>query len=170
VVWVRQHGLAHPLGSPRVPTSARRGEDASQRHRTVRGRHARWTSAKSGYNPEWSNPAIDGLRQTPKHFSASQAMYLIYLVMCLVGSTHQQGGVEATRMGQVLASSITSFSQCAAIEHWDFRGMFRPAELPRSTHAPTFAHEVTRLDDEYLTLRPLSAGLRTAMTRCRTIH
>lgn len=132
--------------------------------------YARWTLAKSGYNPEWSNLAMEGLRQALKYFSVSQVMYLIYLAMRSVSSTHQQGGVEAIRLGQVFASSITSFSQRAAVEHWDIRGMSRPAELPLSTLATIFAHEVTRLDDEYLTQRPSSTALQTAMTRYRTIH
>ena len=132
--------------------------------------YSRWTLAKSGYNPEWSNLAIDGLQQALKHFSVSQVMYLIYLAMRSLASTHQQGGVEASRLGQVFASSITSFSQRAGVEHWNIRGMSRPAELPLSTLATIFAYEVTRLDDEYLALRPSSAALQTAMTRLRTFH
>jgi len=73
-------------------------------------------------------------------------------------------------LGQVFASSITSFSQRAGVEHWNIRGMSRPAELPLSTLATIFAYEVTRLDDEYLALRPSSAALQTAMTRLRTFH
>ncbi len=48
--------------------------------------------------------------------------------------------------------------------------MTRPAELPMSTLATIFAHEVTRLDDEYLTLPPSLAALSAAITRHRTLH
>lgn len=50
------------------------------------------------------------------------------------------------------------------------RGMARPTELPMSTLAIIFAHEVTRLDDEYLALPPSLSTLSAAVARHRTIH
>jgi hypothetical protein len=48
--------------------------------------------------------------------------------------------------------------------------MSRPSDLPMSTLALIFAHEVTRLDDEYLTVSPSAEALANAMTRHRTLH
>ena len=132
--------------------------------------YARWTLAKSGYNPEWTDRAIDGLQRALKDFSASQVMYLIYLAMRTLAVTHQQGGLDATRLSQVFADAITSYARRAQTEGWTIRGMARPADLPLSTLALIFAHEVTRLDDEYLTVRPSLEALMIAMTRHRTVH
>lgn len=132
--------------------------------------YARWTLAKSGYNPEWTHQAIDALRRALQDFSASQVMYLIYLAMRTLAMTHQQGGTDASRLSHVFADAIASFARRAQVESWAIRGMIRPAELPMSILSMIFAHEVTRLDDEYLTVRPSLDALSTAMTRRRTIH
>ncbi|GLQ94452.1 hypothetical protein [Dyella acidisoli] len=132
--------------------------------------YASWTLAKSGYNPEWTDQAIDALRRALKDFSASQVMYLIYLAMRTLAMTHQQGGMDATRLSQVFADAIASFARRAHVENWAIRGMTRPADLPMSILATIFAHEVTRLDDEYLTVRPSLDALMIAMARHRTIH
>jgi hypothetical protein len=132
--------------------------------------YARWTLAKSGYNPEWTNLATDVLRSALNDFSVSQVMYLIYLAMRSVAVTHRQGGLDATRLGQVFTDSIANYAQRAHFEQWTIRGMTRPSELPMSTLAMIFAYEVTRLDDEYLTLCPSLGALIVAMTRHRTIH
>lgn len=132
--------------------------------------YARWSLAKSGYNPEWTNLATDVLRRALEGFSVNQVMYLIYLAMRNVATTHQQGGSDAARLGRVFADSIANYAQRALAEHWTVRGMTRPAELPMSTLALIFAHEVTRLDDEYLTTRPSMNALLAAMMRHRTIH
>lgn len=132
--------------------------------------YARWTLAKSGYNPEWTNQAINALRRALEDFSASQVMYLIYLAMRTLAVTHQQGGMDATRLSQVFADAISSYARRAHMESWTIRGMTRPTDLPMSTLAMIFAHEVTRLDDEYLSLRPSLDALMMAMTRRRTIH
>lgn len=132
--------------------------------------YAQWTLAKSGYNPAWAGLATDGLRQALTQHSVNQVSYLTHLAMRSLATTHQQGGTEATRLGKVFACAVTSFAQRASVEHWTIRGMARPTELPMSTLATIFAHEVTRLDDEYLTLPPSLAALSTAITRHRTIH
>ena len=132
--------------------------------------YARWTLAKSGYNPEWTNLATNVLSRALEDFSVSQVMYLIYLSMRTVATTHQQGGLDATRLGQVFSDSIANYAQRANYEQWTIRGMNRPQDLPMSTLAMIFAHEVTRLDDEYLTLRPTLSALQAAITRHRTIH
>jgi hypothetical protein len=142
-------------------------EDLAQAEVT---QYARWTLAKSGYNPEWTDSAVDALRRALEDFSASQVMYLIYLAMRSVAMTHQQGGLDATRLGLVFSEAIANYARRAHIEHWTIRGMARPAELPMSTLSMIFAHEVTRLDDEYLTVRPSLDALTTAMMRHRTIH
>lgn len=132
--------------------------------------YAQWALAKSGYNPAWASLAADGLRQALTRHSVNQVMYLVHLAMRSLATTHQQGGTEATRLGNVFACAVTSFAQRAAVEHWTIRGMVRPTELPMSTLATIFAYEVTRLDDEYLTLSPSLAALSAAITRHRTIH
>lgn len=132
--------------------------------------YASWALAKSGYNPEWAVQATEELRQALKHFGVAQVMYLISLAVHSVAIACQRGSVEAIRLGQAFASSIAKSSRHAAVEDWGIRGILRPVELPLSTLAMIFAYEVTRLDNDYLTLRPSLDGLRTAMTRCRTIH
>ncbi|KRA31749.1 hypothetical protein ASD68_13995 [Rhodanobacter sp. Root627] len=87
-----------------------------------------------------------------------------------MATTHQQGGTEATRLGKLVACAVTRFAQRAIVEYWTIRRMVRPTELPMSTLATIFAHVVTRLDDEYLTLPPSLAALSTAITRHRTIN
>ena len=132
--------------------------------------YTRWTLAKSGYNPEWTDQASEALRKALESFSASQVMYLIYLAMRSLAMTHQQGGTDVSRLSQVFADAIRSFARRALTENWTIRGMTRPAELPMSTLALIFAHEVTRLDDEYLSVAPSLDALTTALTRHRTIH
>jgi len=129
-----------------------------------------WLLSKSGYNPEWTYCAIDSLRHSLETFSVNQVMYLVYLSVRSVATTHQQGSVESSRLGLVLTSSISSFSGRAKVEGWNIRGMTRPAELTMSTISLIFAHEVTRLDDEYLTKSPSLELLRSSMMRHRTIH
>lgn len=132
--------------------------------------YAQWALAKSGYNPGWASQAADGLRQALTQHSVNQVMYLTHLAMRSLATTHQQGRTEATRLGNVFACSLTSFAQRATVECWTIRSMTRPTELPMSTLATIFAHEVTRLDDEYLTLPPSLEALLAAITRHRTIH
>jgi len=132
--------------------------------------YARWALAKSGYNPEWTDQAIDALDLALKGFSVSQVMYLVYLAMRTLTMTHQQGGMEATRLRLVFADAISNYARRAQLESWTIRGMTRPTDLPMSTLALIFAHEVTRLDDEYLTVRPSPEALANAMTRHRTLH
>ncbi|MEJ2715503.1 MAG: hypothetical protein P8014_20390, partial [Acidihalobacter sp.] len=69
-------------------------------------------------------------------------MYLTHLAMRTLATTHQQGGTEAPRLGNVFACAVTSFAQRARVECWTIRGMSRPAERPMSTLATIFAHEV----------------------------
>jgi hypothetical protein len=132
--------------------------------------YARWALAKSGYNPEWTGQATDVLRRALEDFSVGQVMYLIYLAMRTLAMTHQQGGMDATRLSLVFADAIASYARRAQLESWTIRGMNRPADLPMSTLALIFAHEVTRLDDEYLTVSPSAGALANAMTRHRTLH
>lgn len=132
--------------------------------------YASWTLAKSGYNPEWTDQAIEALRRALKDFSASQVMYLIYLAMRTLAMTHQQGGMDAARLSLVFADAIASFARRAQTESWTIRGMNRPADQPMSILAMIFAYEVTRLDDEYLSVRPSLQSLMVAMARHRTIH
>lgn len=129
-----------------------------------------WLLSKSGYNPDWTYFAIDSFRQSLQHFSVDQVMYLVYLSVRSVATTHQQGGVESAKLGLVFASSVASFSRRAKAESWNIRGMNRPTDLATSTISLIFAHEVTRLDDEYFTKCPSLELLRNSMTRHRTIH
>ena len=129
-----------------------------------------WLLSKSGYNPDWTNCAIEPFRHSLKNFSVNQVMYLVYLAVRSVASTHQQGGVESARLGLVFSSSLASLSGRAKVECWNIRGMARPAGLAMSTISLIFAHEVTRLDDEYLTKSPSLGLLRNAMMQHRTIH
>jgi hypothetical protein len=129
-----------------------------------------WLLSKSGYNPDWTYCAIDSFRHALETFSVNQVMYLVYLSVRSVATTHQQGGVESARLGLVFASSVASFSARAKTESWNIRGMTRPTELAMSTISLIFAHEVTRLDDEYLTKRPSLDLLRNSMMQHRTIH
>ncbi|GLQ91613.1 hypothetical protein [Dyella acidisoli] len=132
--------------------------------------YARWTLAKSGYNPEWTDQAVDALRRALEDFSVGQVMYLIYLAMRTLAMTHQQGGMDVARLSLVFADTIAGYARRAQVESWAIRGMSRPTDLPMSTLALIFAHEVTRLDDEYLTVRPSAEALANAMTRHRTLH
>jgi hypothetical protein len=132
--------------------------------------YAQWILAKSGYNPAWAGLAEDGLRQALTRHSVNQVMYVTHLAMRSLAITHQQGGTEATRLGKVFACAVTSFAQRAIVERWTIRGMARPTELPMSTLAIIFAHEVTRLGDEYLALPPSLSTLSAAVARHRTIH
>nr|WP_225737701.1 hypothetical protein [Dyella acidiphila] len=132
--------------------------------------YARWSLAKAGYNPEWTERATDALHHALEDFSVSQVMYLIYLAMRTLAMTHQQGGLDATRLSHAFAEAISTYARRAQVESWAIRGMARPADLPMSTLALIFAHEVTRLDDEYLTKRPSLDALVGAMTRHRTLH
>ncbi|WP_234411302.1 hypothetical protein [Rhodanobacter thiooxydans] len=129
-----------------------------------------WLLSKSGYNPDWTYCAIDALRHALEIFSVNQVMYLVYLSVRSVATTHQLGGVESARLGLVFASSVTSFSGRANAEGWNIRGMTRPAELSMSSISLIFAHEVTRLDDEYFAKSPSLELLRGSMTRHRTLH
>ena len=132
--------------------------------------YARWALERSGYNPQWAHLAVATIREALRSFSVSQVMYFVHLAMRTVATTHQQGGVASNRLGHVLADAIGSYSRRAIVERWTVRGMVRPPELPTSAIAAIFAHEVTRLDDEYLTRPPSVAALLDAMTRVRSIH
>lgn len=129
-----------------------------------------WALAKAGYNPHWVQAGIGNLREALKTFSAGQVMHLIQLAIRSVTSTHQRGGILSGRLGKVFADAVGSFSRRAVVERWSFRGVPRPMDLPMSTIASMFAHEVTRLDDEYLTRPPSIVALLDAMTRVRSVH
>ena len=129
-----------------------------------------WTLARSGYNPHWVQTAFANIRQSLKTFSVSQVMYLVSISLRSVATTHLQGGVASSQLGHVLADSLGSFSRRAVVERWTIRGLSRPAELPISTIVQIFAHEVSKLDDEYLTKAPSIAALLEAMTRVRSVH
>lgn len=126
--------------------------------------------AKSGYNPDWVPLAIANIRQALAHFSASQVMHLVNIALRTVASTHQRGGVASNRLGEVLADSLGSFTRRAIQERWSVRSVARPPELPVSAIAAMFSHEVTRLDEEYLTRSPSIVVIEHAMTRVRTLH
>jgi len=126
--------------------------------------------AKLGYNPQWVPLSIANLRQALKSFSACQVMHLVNISLRTVASTHQRGAVASNRLGEVLADSVGSFTRRALVERWTIHGVPRPLELPISTIATLFAHEVTRLDEEYLTCTPSISALLDAMTRVRSIH
>jgi len=132
--------------------------------------YVRWTLAKSGYNPDWDQTAIGSIRDALRNFSISQLMYLVTISLRTVSSTHQQGGIPSERLGRVFADAIGSFARRAVAERWIIRGMARPNELRVSTIAAMFAHDVTRLDDAYLTRTPSIVDLYDAMTRARSIH
>jgi hypothetical protein len=132
--------------------------------------YTKWMLTRSGYNPLWVPLAIPNLRLALASYSATQVMHLVNIAVRSVASTHQRGGVASSRLGEVLADSLGSFTRRASVERWTLRSLPRPLELPISAIAAMFAHEVTRLDDEYLTRAPSVASLLHAMTRVRTLH
>ena len=131
---------------------------------------AGWLLAKSGYNPQWVQTAIRSIREALTSFSVADTMYLITVSMRTMAATHQQGGVPTTRLGGILADAIASFCRRATVEQWKIRRMWRPIELPESAIATMFAHELTRLNDEYFTRPPSVAALLNAMTRAGSVH
>jgi hypothetical protein len=132
--------------------------------------YAGWTLAKYGYNPQWGVSAFDAIARALQAFSVSQVMYFIQLAARTVVTTHQQAGAGNSHLDNVFVSSIGSFSRRAATEGWDVKGVARPTDLPLSVISSIFAHEVTRLDDEYLTVRPCAEALVRALLRGRTVH
>lgn len=132
--------------------------------------YANWLLEKSGYNPQWDRVAIGNVRAAIKTFSASKVMYLVHLALRATTTTHQQGGIAASKLGNVFADAIGSFTRRAIVENWTIRSIERPIDLPISAIAAIFSHEVTRLDDEYLTLTPSFAALLNAMSRGRSLH
>ena len=132
--------------------------------------YAAWALERSGYNPQWAEVAFGNIREALTHFSVAQTMYFVSIALRTVASTHQQGAVASNRLGHVLADAVGSFLRRARLEGWTVRGMARPSDMPMSMIAHIFAHEVTRLDDEYLTKTPSTQALLDAMTRTRSIH
>lgn len=132
--------------------------------------YASWALARSSYNPQWVALAIEPLRDALKSFSVDQVMYLIHIALRSVTATHQHGGIAAGRLGDVFSDAVSSFTRRAIHEQWLVRGMSRPRDLPMSTISTLFAHEVARLDDEYLTRVPSLIVLSDAMTRQRSVH
>lgn len=131
---------------------------------------AGWSLAKFGYNPQWGFSAVDALREALQTFSVSQVMYFIQLAARTVVTTHQQAGAGATRLDQLFVSSIASFARRAQVERWEVKGVTRPGDLPLSVISSIFAYEVTRLDEDYLAVRPSRGALVCALLRGRTLH
>ena len=132
--------------------------------------YAGWSLAKFGYNPQWGLSAVDTLSETLRVYSVSQVMYFIQLAARTVVTTHQQAGAGASRLDQLFVSSIGSFARRAQVERWDVKGVSRPSNLPLSVISSIFAYEVTRLDEDYLTLCPSEEALACALLRGRTVH
>lgn len=132
--------------------------------------YAAWALAKSGYNPKWAETATSSLREALGVFSVAQVMHLVQLAMRSLATTHQRGGVASSRLGTVFADSLSYFGRRAKLEKWTIREVARPTELPISAIATLFAHDVTRLHDEYATRAPSITALLDAMTRVRSVH
>lgn len=131
---------------------------------------AGWTLSRYGYNPQWAQTARDALCRSLQTFSVSQVMYLVQLAARTVVTTHHQKEAGAARLDEIFVSSIGSFTRRAVVEGWDVRGVVRPTELPLSAISSIFAHEVTKLDEDYLAVRPSTEALVRALLRDRTIH
>lgn len=132
--------------------------------------YASWSLAKSGYNPQWAEAGAASFRDALRVFSAAQVMHLVGLAIRSVASTHQRGGMVSSRLGEVLAAGVGSFSRRAVVEKWIVRHTPRPVDLPVSTIASIFAHELTRLDDSYLTRTPSIVALLDTTTHLRSVH
>lgn len=132
--------------------------------------YAGWTLSRYGYNPQWAQSARDALSRSLQTFSVSQVMYLVQLAARTVVTTHLQRDAGSARLDEVFVSSIGSFTRRAVAESWEVRSVARPSELPLSALSSIFAHEVTKLDDAYLDVRPSSEALVRALLRDRTIH
>lgn len=131
--------------------------------------YAGWELAQSGYNPKWAETATPSFRDAIQIFSIAQVMHLTQLAMRSLARTHQRGGIRSSRLGTVFADSLSYFSRRAKLESWTVREVARPVELPISVIVALFAHEVTRLHDEYATRAPSTTALFDAMTRVRSL-
>jgi hypothetical protein len=132
--------------------------------------YARWSLARSAFNPDWADEATSALQEGLKHFGANQVMYLVYIALRSIALTHQRGSVPITQLGHVFASAISNYVERAATEHWKVRGMTRSADLPRSSITVIFADSVTGLGERYFTERPSLDALVRAITSRQTLH
>ena len=132
--------------------------------------YARWSLARSAFNPDWADEATSALQQGLKYFGANQVMYLVHIALRSIALTHQRGSVPITHLGHVFASSIANYVQRASTEHWTIRGMTRATDLPRSSITVIFADAVTGLGERYFTERPSLAALVRAITSRQTLH
>jgi hypothetical protein len=121
--------------------------------------YARWSLARSAFNPDWADEATAALEEGLRHFSASQVMYLIHISLRSIALTHQRGAASTHQLGHVFASAIANYVYRAANERWTIRGMTRSLDLPRSSIAIVFSETMTGLNDAYLNERPCSGAL-----------
>lgn len=122
--------------------------------------YARWSLARSAFNPDWADEATAALEEGLRNFGASQVMYLIHIALRSIALTHQRGGVATHQLGHVFASAIANYVYRAMNEHWAIRGMTRPLEQPRSSIAIVFSETMTGLNEAYLNERPCAEALR----------
>jgi hypothetical protein len=132
--------------------------------------YARWSLARSAFNPDWADEATGALKDGLCHFSIGQVMYLIHIALRSIALAHQRGGTSIHQFGHTFASAIANYVRKATNERWTIRGMARSMDLPRSAITAVFVDEVTGLGDVYFDEAPDIESLSRAIAQLEAVH